>query len=95
MELTEAIDAAVRAADKALAGEMRAADGQPAAPHLERMRRDLLAMRARGAVDPDELRHMIRSVAGWAPEDDVSLLAALGLIARATTGRTTGSGDGQ
>ena len=86
MELTRAIDDAVRAVDKALAAEMQTADGAPAAPHLERLRRDLLAMRERGGVDAAELRAMIRAVAGWAPEDDVSLLSALGAIARARDG---------
>jgi hypothetical protein len=81
-----AIDAALRAVDEALAHDMQAADGEPAAPHLERLHARLVAMRGRGTVDSDELRHMIRSVAGWAPEDDVSLLASLGAIAR-TRGR--------
>ena len=84
MDLTNAIDAAVRAADKALAGEMQTLDGRPAAPHLERLRRELLDMRARGGVGADELRAMIRDVASWAPEDDVTLLGALGVVARAS-----------
>jgi hypothetical protein len=82
-DLGAAIDAAVRAVDKALAGDMQGADGEPAASHLERLRIRLVAMRDRGTVDGDELRHMIRSVANWAPEDDVSLLGSLGAIARA------------
>lgn len=82
-DLERAIDAAVRAVDKALAAEMRATDGESASPHLEQLRRDLLAMRGRGSVDASELRTMIRSVAAWAPEDDVSLLSALGAVARA------------
>ena len=81
--LQTAIDAAVRAVDKARAAEMRASDGEPAALYLDQLRADLLEMRARGDVDAEELRAMIRSVAAWAPEDDVSLLAALGAIARA------------
>jgi hypothetical protein len=81
--LTAAIDAAVGAVDKALATEMQSADGEPAAPRLERLRKGLLAMRDRGTVDPDQLRHMIRNVANWAPEDDVTLLSALGAVARA------------
>ncbi|MFN2567126.1 MAG: hypothetical protein ABR499_19180 [Gemmatimonadaceae bacterium] len=85
MELDQAIDAALRAVDKALASEMRSADGEPAATHLDRLRTDLLRMRARGAVDAGELRTMIRAVAAWAPEDDVTLLGALGVIARART----------
>jgi hypothetical protein len=82
-ELGAAIDVAMHAVDRALDNDMQTSGGDPAAPHLERLRIRLVAMRDRGSVDPDELRHMIRSVAKWAPEDDVTLLAALGAIARA------------
>ena len=82
-EVTHAIDAAVRAADQALAGDMQTLDGRPAAPHLERLKQTLLAMRAHGSIGADELRAAIRDVASWAPEDDVSLLGALGVMARA------------
>ena len=85
MDVTHAIDAAVRAADKAIAGEMQTLDGRPAAPHRERLRDTLLAMRERGGVGSDELRTVIRDVASWAPEDDVSLLSALGVIATVST----------
>jgi hypothetical protein len=61
---------------------MHTARGEPAAPQLEQLRAGLLAMANRGAVDSDELRRMIRSVADWAPEDDVTLLGSLGAIAR-------------
>jgi hypothetical protein len=81
--LGAAIDAALRAVDKALANDMQTADGESAASHLERLRIRLAAMRDRGAVDADELRHMIRSVANWAPQEDVTLLGTLGAIARA------------
>ena len=82
-DLGAAIDAAVRAVDSAMAKEMQTANGEPAASHLERLRIRLVAMRERGAADADELRHMIRSVASWAPKDDVTLLGSLGVIARA------------
>ena len=82
-ELGRAIDAAVRVVDIALQGEMQTLSGEPAASHLERLRIRLVAMREQGAVDADELRHMIRSVATWAPEDDLTLLGSLGAIARA------------
>jgi hypothetical protein len=85
-ELGRAIDAAVRIVDVALQGEMRTLAGEPAAPQLERLRARLIRIRDRGVVDPDELRHMIRSVATWAPEDDVTLLGSLGAIARARSG---------
>ena len=81
-ELRAAINAALRTIDKALAGDMQTARGEPAGSQLERLRARLLTMRNRGAVDADELRHMIRSVATWAPQDDVSLLSSLGAIAR-------------
>jgi len=82
MDVTHALDAAVRAADKAIADEMQTLDGRPAEPHLERLRDTLLAMRDRGTVGPEELRTVIRDVATWAPEDNVSLLSALGAIAK-------------
>jgi hypothetical protein len=86
MNLMNALDGAVRATENALDNDMRTLDGRPAAPALERLRQDLLGMRARGVVGADELRTMIRDVASWAPEDDVTLLAALGVIARANAG---------
>ena len=81
--LIPTIDAALRAVDTALARDMQTADGEPAASRLARLRTGLLAMRDRGVVDPDQLRHMIRNVANWAPQDDVTLLSALGAVARA------------
>jgi hypothetical protein len=87
-ELDSAIDAALRAVNKALARQMHTARGEPAVPQLEQLRAGLLAMANRDVVDSDELRTMIRSVADWAPEDDVSLLGSLGVIAR-LRGRAT------
>ena len=86
-ELGRAIDAAVRVVDIALESEMQTTTGEPAAAALERLRARLVRMRDQGVVDPDELRHMIRGVATWAPEDDVTLLGSLGAIARARGNR--------
>jgi hypothetical protein len=86
-DLGRAIDAAVRIVDIALQSDMQTLTGEPAAAALERLRADLLAMRERGAVGADELRALIRGVAAWAPEDDVTLLGSLGAIARARTAR--------
>jgi hypothetical protein len=83
IDLDGAIDAALGTIDRALAKEMRTIDGDSAASQLERLRDELRAVRARGEVSTDELREMIRAVAKWAPEDDVSLLSSLGMIARA------------
>ena len=82
-DLGGAIDAALGTIDRALAKEMRTIDGDSAASQLERLRDELRAVRARGEVTSDELRAMIRAVARWAPEDDVSLLSSLGMIVRA------------
>jgi hypothetical protein len=84
----ETIDAALRAVDQALTSGMRTISGAPATPHLERLRDGLLAMRAGVAVDPVELRAMIRAVADWTPELEVTLLSALGAVARASSSRT-------
>jgi hypothetical protein len=80
--LIAAIDSAIREVDRALEKEMRTADGQPAAAHLDELRNQLLAIRARDALSADELRTMIRAVAKWSPEDEITLLGALGAIAR-------------
>jgi hypothetical protein len=80
---TAALDAALRAVDAAMAEGMRTNSGAPATEQLEKLRGGLAAMRERGTVDSAELRLMIRAVADWAPEMDVSLLSALGAVARA------------
>ena len=84
--LDAAFDHAVRQVDRALAAGMRTLTGEPAAPRLERLRADLVtqreAARRLGSTDPDWVRDAIRRVADWAPETDVTLLAALGALAR-------------
>ena len=82
-DLDSAIDVALDAVNRALASEMRTIDGGSAASQLEQLRDELCAVRTRGGISPDELRTMIRRVAKWAPEEDVSLLSSLGVIARA------------
>jgi hypothetical protein len=82
-DLDAAVDVALGAIERALANEMRTIDGGSAASQLEQLRTELRAVRDRGAITAEELRTMIRTVAKWAPEDDVSLLGSLGVIARA------------
>jgi hypothetical protein len=82
-DLDSAIDVALGVVNRALANEMRTIDGGSAGSQLEQLRDELRAVRARGAISADELRTIIRGVAKWAPEDDVSLLSSLGVIARA------------
>lgn len=86
--LAAAFDHALRQVDRALAGAdaMHTADGEPARPRLVQLR-DALATeresaRARGHVDPEWVRATVRDVAAWTPDSELSLLAALGGIAR-------------
>jgi hypothetical protein len=82
VELDPAIEAALHAVERALTNDMQTADGASAMTQLEQLRGHLQAIRARGALEPNELRTLIRWVAEWAPEDDVTLLGALGVIAQ-------------
>ena len=85
--LVAALDRAIRQVERAIASGMRTRAGDPATPQLERLGAELAAHRAsaaaHGAVDRAWVGQAVRSVAEWAPEDEVALLAALGAIARA------------
>jgi hypothetical protein len=92
-ELIAAFDAALRQVDRAVAADMRTRTGKPAREQLDRLRTELLARRdaavETAAVDPDWVRDAVRGVVGWAPETELTLIAALGGIARANgRGRT-------
>jgi len=84
--LPAAFDNALRQVDRALAGGLRTLAGEPAAPLLERLRGELVAQREaslqRGGVDSAWIGATVRWVAEWAPERDVTLLGALGALAR-------------
>jgi hypothetical protein len=84
--LAAAFEHAIRQVDRALGNGMRDVDGDAAAPRLEHLRAELVAQRdgsrAQGAVDKEWIRGIIRDVAAWAPEEDVTLLGALGALAR-------------
>jgi hypothetical protein len=84
--LPAAFDNALRQVDRALAGGMRTLAGEPAAPLLERLRAELIAQREaslqRGGVDASWIGATVRWVADWVPERDVTLLGALGVLAR-------------
>ena len=86
--LGAAFEHAIAQVDRALAAGMHTGAGEPATPELARLRAALVAEReaavARGAVDRDWVRETVRAVAAWTPESELSLLAALGGIARAT-----------
>ncbi len=86
-ELGSAFDAALRQVDRALADGLRTRDGAPAADRLAALRTRLEAEREgalrRGSADPEWVRRIVREVAGWTPDTELALIAALGRIARA------------
>ena len=85
--LTSAFDTALKQIDRALSADMRTRTGEPARPQLEQLRAELRAHRDRAAeagdVDAAWVRDAVRSVVAWAPETELTLIAALGAIARA------------
>jgi hypothetical protein len=85
--LGAAFDRAITQVDRALAAGMHTATGESATPELARLRAALLAERAaavaRGGVDRAWVRDTVRAVAAWTRDSELSLLAALGGIARA------------
>lgn len=65
---------------------MKTATGDDARPHLEKLREELLGERENavttGSINRQWLQKTVRWVADWAPEADLTLIAALGRIAR-------------
>jgi hypothetical protein len=85
-ELATAFDRAIQAIERAQSAGMLTLGGKPATQQLGKLHADILSHRdecvARGVVDAEWIRGLVRSVADWAPESDVSLLSTLGAIAR-------------
>ena len=86
--LAAALDDAAAAVRRARTRRMKTRGGDPADGELDRLQEKLDSARAaaaRGDLDREWLRLVIRWVAGWAPEDDITLLASLGALARAAS----------
>ena len=85
-ELQRAFDAALRRVAQARAAEMTTIDGSPARALLDRLEEELEAQRVRaiekGAVDRDWFQRTVRWMDEWVPETEITLIAALGRIAR-------------
>jgi hypothetical protein len=66
---------------------MKTIAGKSAAAHLEKLRQELTLERARalerGGFDREWFQKTVRDLIEWAPETELSLVAALGRIARA------------
>ena len=86
-ELKTAFDAAIAQTRKSLKAGMKTIAGEPAASHLEKLRQELMLERAkaleRGEVDREWFQKTVRDLIEWAPETELTLVAALGRIARA------------
>jgi hypothetical protein len=66
---------------------MKTIAGEPAAPYLEKLREELTLERTRalerGSVDREWFQKIVRGLIEWAPETELTLVAALGRIVRA------------
>jgi hypothetical protein len=81
-----AFDAALKQAQHAAADGMVAQDGISAVERLAQLEFRLRTERSqaleRGVVDRDWVQKTIRWVVEWVPESDLTIIAALGRIAR-------------
>lgn len=86
-ELDEAFERAIEAARNCRAAGMTCVDGSSALANLDRLEQDLADERSRalgrGFVDKDWFQKTVRWLVEWIPETELSLIAALGRIARA------------
>jgi len=87
-ELESAFDAAITQTRKCIKAGMKAVGREPAGPYLEKLEEELKLERARavkrGAVDREWFQKTVRGLVEWVPETELTLIAALGGIARAT-----------
>jgi hypothetical protein len=86
-ELEAGFDAAIAAARKCAHAGMRTGSGESAEPYLRKLEEELKAQRAlaveRGTADRQWLQTTVRWLVEWVPETELTLIAALGRIARA------------
>lgn len=85
-ELESAFDSAIAQIRLRAEAGMKTATGEDARSHLEKLQQELLGERqnaaATGSINREWLQKTVRWVADWAPEMDLTLIAALGRIAR-------------
>ena len=86
-ELRNAFDAAIKATTKCRAAGMKCLDDSSAAANLQKLEDELAAERdravSRGSVDQEWFQKTVRWLVEWVPETELTLIAALGRIARA------------
>jgi hypothetical protein len=85
-DIEAAFDAALGQVRRAMAAGLMTLKGTPAREQLEQLEFRLQAERAkaiqRGSVDIDWVQKTIRWTVEWTPESDITIIAALGRIAR-------------
>lgn len=88
-DLETAFDAAIEQVQRAISAGLTADDGRPVTDKLGQLEFRLRTERAnaieRHAVDREWVQKTIRWVVDWVPESDLTILAALGRIARLTS----------
>lgn len=88
-ELEKAFDAAIGQVQRALARGMTAVDGEPAESQLRKLGSELETQRDHaaktGAIDRAWFQQTVRWMDVWVPETEITLIAALGRIARSAT----------
>lgn len=86
-ELYEAFEAAIAATRGERSARMTCSDGSSAEMNLDQLEKELIAERdrtmERGTIDKEWFQRTIRWLVDWVPENELSLIAALGAIARA------------
>ncbi len=85
-DIGAAFDGAIDQVRRAAASGMIALNGNPAGEQLRQLEFRLSDERAkavdRGTVSRDWIQNTIRWTVEWAPESDITIIAALGRIAR-------------
>lgn len=88
-DLETAFDAAIEQVQRAISAGLTADDGGSVTDKLDQLEFRLRTERAnaidRQAVDREWVQKTIRWVVDWVPESDLTILAALGRIARLTS----------
>jgi hypothetical protein len=91
-ELDEAFQNAIAVIRNCRAAGMTCVDGSSAAANLDRLEHDLVDERSqaleRGSMDKDWFQKTVRWLVEWVPETELTLIAALGRIARAKPSTT-------
>ena len=86
-DLEGAFDTALRHVQRSISSGMNASDGSSARPQLQKLETELRRERAialqRGTINREWLQKTVRWVIEWVPEKEITLVAALGEIARA------------